>query len=119
MDMRIAAKLGIAALLGLTLAGCIDATMEVAVLTETTAKATMTQVMDPQFYAMSKMGAAAAQPQPEEDGGGDLAMERLDLGLHLLAKVLVERSERLVHQEHARVVDGGARQRHALLLSSR
>ena len=45
-------------------------------------------------------------------------MEVLDFELHFLAQVLVQRAQRFVHQQHARVVDGGARQGDALLLSA-
>jgi hypothetical protein len=46
-----------AAGLTLALAGCIDATVDVEVLSPTTARATLTQVMGADFYAMVKMSA--------------------------------------------------------------
>ena len=52
-------------LLGAALTGCIDATVDIALTSETTARATMTQVMGADFYAMVKMGA--------EQGGADAA----------------------------------------------
>ena len=43
----------------------------------------------------------------------------LQLELHLLAELQVERAERLVEQQHARLVDERARERDALLLAAR
>ena len=43
----------------------------------------------------------------------------LQLELHLLAQLQVERAERLVEQQHARAVDERARERDALLLAAR
>ena len=43
---------------------------------------------------------------------------RLELELHLLAQLQVERAERLVEQEHLRPVDEGAGDRDALLLAA-
>jgi hypothetical protein len=45
----------------------------------------------------------------------DLALDRLELDLHLLAQLEVERAERLVEQQHGRVDDERAGQRDALL----
>ena len=53
-----------------------------------------------------------------DHGRADGGLEALDLLLHLLAEILVERAERLVHEKEQRVVDGGPRQRHALLLAA-
>jgi len=50
---QVAATLFLAA----ALTGCIDATVEVEVLSETTARGTLTQVMGADFYAMMKMNA--------------------------------------------------------------
>ena len=50
------------------------------------------------------------------DGHAELVVQVLDLELHLLAQLLVERAERLVHQHELRPVDERARHRHALLL---
>ncbi len=50
------------------LAGCIDAKVDVAVTSMTTAKAVMTQVMAPEFYTMVKTNAAqAGTDAPAED----------------------------------------------------
>ena len=43
----------------------------------------------------------------------------LELELHVGTELLVERAERLVHQEHARPEDERPGQRHALLLAAR
>jgi hypothetical protein len=57
MGLKSIAKLGAVLMLGASLAGCIDATVDVEVTSETTAKATLTQVMSADFYAMVKMSA--------------------------------------------------------------
>ena len=54
-----------------------------------------------------------------DDGGADGAMDALDLDLHLLAQLLVQRAERLIHQQQARPRNQRARHRHALLLAAR
>ena len=46
----------------------------------------------------------------------DLGLDALELDLHLAAQLEVERAERLVEQQHLRVVDQGPGQRDALLL---
>ena len=46
-----------------------------------------------------------------------LALDPLQLDLHLLAELEVERPERLVEQEHLGLVDDRAGQRHALALA--
>ena len=46
-------------------------------------------------------------------------MDALDLDLHLLAQVLVERAQRLVEQQHVGIEDEAAGERHALLLAAR
>src|SRR6266850_1055765 len=48
----------------------------------------------------------------------DLAVDALELDLHLLAQLLVQRAERLVQQEHVRVEDEAPRERDALLLAA-
>jgi hypothetical protein len=48
----------------------------------------------------------------------DLAMDALDLDLHLLAQVLVERAQRLVEQKHIRIEHEAARERDPLLLAA-
>ena len=49
----------------------------------------------------------------------DLALDLLELDLHLLAQLQVERAERLVEQQHRRPVDERAGQRDALALPAR
>ena len=48
----------------------------------------------------------------------DLLLDALELQLHLLAELQVERAQRLVEQQHLGVVDQRAGQRHALLLAA-
>lgn len=60
----IARLAGIFALAG-ALAGCIDARVDIDLTSETTARATMTQQMGADFYAMLKMGAESGE------GGGE------------------------------------------------
>jgi hypothetical protein len=55
----------------------------------------------------------------EHHGHAELAMQAADLELHLLAQLLVERRERLVHQHHARLEHERARERDPLLLAAR
>ena len=45
-------------------------------------------------------------------------LQALQLFLHLLAQLQVERAERLVEQKHFRLVDEGAGERHALALAA-
>ncbi len=54
-----------------------------------------------------------------DEGDADLALDRLELDLHLLAQLEVERAERLVEQQHARPVDQRPGERHALALAAR
>ena len=49
----------------------------------------------------------------------DLALEGLELELHLLAQLEVERAERLVEEEHGRAVDERPGERDPLLLAAR
>ena len=49
----------------------------------------------------------------------DLVLDPLQLELHLLAELQVERAERLVEQQHARVVHERAPERDPLLLAAR
>ena len=51
-----------------------------------------------------------------DERDAQLSMQSPNFELHAVAKLLVERPERLVHQEHARVENNSARQCHALLL---
>jgi hypothetical protein len=68
MSIEKLGKFTIAMLLGAALTGCIDAKVDVALTSETTAKATMTQVMGAEFYSMVVMGAEqAGADAPAED----------------------------------------------------
>ena len=53
-----------------------------------------------------------------DEGDADLALDALELDLHLLAQLEVERAERLVEQQHLRAVDDRPRQRDALALAA-
>ncbi len=55
----------------------------------------------------------------EDEGDADLALDALQLDLHLLAQLEVERAERLVEQQDLRVVHERTGQRDALLLAAR
>ena len=52
-----------------------------------------------------------------DERDADLALDRLELDLHLLAKLEVERTERLVEEQYARLVHDRARERDALPLA--
>ncbi len=65
MYLKLIGKLAATAAMGLGLAGCIDVNVDVAVTSTTTARATMTQVMGADFYAMVKMGAESAEADAE------------------------------------------------------
>ena len=54
-----------------------------------------------------------------DEGHAELAVQVLQLDLHVLAQLLVERAERLVHQHELRVEHERAGQRDALLLAAR
>ena len=54
----------------------------------------------------------------QDEGDADLALQVLQLDLHVAAQLAVERGQRLVEQQHGRPVDQRARQRHALLLAA-
>ena len=54
----------------------------------------------------------------EQEGDADVALDRLELDLHLLAQLEVERAERLVEQQHLRAVDQRAGESHALALAT-
>ena len=60
MGLNWAGRLAGVVLLAAGLAGCIDAKVDVTVTSMTNAKAVMTQVMAPEFYAMVKTNAAQA-----------------------------------------------------------
>ena len=54
-----------------------------------------------------------------DEGDPDLALKGLELELHLLAQLEIEGSQRLVEQEHRRVVDQGPGEGDPLLLPAR
>ncbi|MDH4988333.1 hypothetical protein QEZ47_23035 [Aminobacter anthyllidis] len=54
----------------------------------------------------------------EHEGLAGLFLDRLELDLHLLAQLGVERRQRLVEQQHFRVWSKCAHQRHALALAA-
>lgn len=72
---------GVVALTGM-LAGCIDMTAEIDVLSETTGKATTTMTMGAEFYPMIKQMADAAPEGDSSDGfcveEGDVLTENAD-----------------------------------------
>jgi len=57
MVLKTIGKVAVMLALGASLAGCIDASVDVEVTSATTAKTTLTQVMSADFYAMVKMSA--------------------------------------------------------------
>ena len=54
----------------------------------------------------------------EDEGDAERFLQGLQLLLHVLAQLQVERAERLVEQQHLRPVDQGAGERHALALAA-
>jgi len=66
MGLRTIGRLAAMLVMGAGLAGCIDATVEVAVTSETTARATMTQLMGADFYSMVKMSAESGEAGAED-----------------------------------------------------
>ena len=54
----------------------------------------------------------------EDEGDADLLLDVLELLLHLLAQLQVERAKRLIEQQHARLVDERAGDGDALLLAA-
>lgn len=66
MSVKFLGKLAATTLLTAGLAGCIDVNIDVAITSPTTAKATMTQVMNADVYGMVKMSAEGEGAQ--EDG---------------------------------------------------
>ena len=54
----------------------------------------------------------------EHEGDAQLALQFLQLALHLLAQLQVQRAQRLVQQQHPRPVDQRPGQRHALALAA-
>jgi len=66
MNTRFLTRLAGAVGVTLGLAGCIDASVDIDVLDDTTARATITQDMGSDFYAMVKMSAAESEtPDPD------------------------------------------------------
>lgn len=65
MSVRFLGKLAGTVLLAGGLAGCIDVHIEVAITSPATAKATMTQTMSADVYAMSKSAADGIQEQDD------------------------------------------------------
>ena len=53
-----------------------------------------------------------------DEGDAELALHAPQLGAHLDAQLLVERGQRLVEQQYARLGDGRTRERHTLLLAA-
>ena len=53
-----------------------------------------------------------------EEGHAEVLLQRLQEHLHLLAELQVERAERLVEEQHLRLVDDRARERDALALAA-
>ena len=54
----------------------------------------------------------------EDEGDAELGLEQLELDLHLLAELAIERAERLVEQQHAGPIDERPGERHPLLLAA-
>ena len=54
----------------------------------------------------------------EDEGDAERPLQALQFLLHLLAQLQVERAERFVEQQHLRLVDEGAGERHALALAA-
>jgi hypothetical protein len=54
-----------------------------------------------------------------QEGDADLRLDPLQLELHLLAELEVERAKWLVQQQHLRLVDERPGQGHSLLLAAR
>lgn len=67
MTLKTIGKLAGAVLISAGLAGCIDATVDVEVTSDTTAKATMTQEMGADFYTMIKASAAEDETASSDD----------------------------------------------------
>ena len=54
----------------------------------------------------------------EDEGDAALALDALELQLHLAAELEIQRAQRLIQQQHIRLVNQRARNRHALLLAA-
>ena len=68
--------------------------------------------------AVGKRHRLALVVRDVHERDADLIVDRVELKEHVLAKLQVERSERLVKEQHLRTVDEGARDRDALLLAA-
>ena len=53
-----------------------------------------------------------------DEGDADFLLDALELILHLFAQLQVQRAQRLVQQQHLRLIDQRAGDRHTLLLSA-
>jgi hypothetical protein len=69
MNFKIIGQLAGALALTVGLAGCMDVTMDVEILSETNGKATTTMVMGADFYAMAKAGMAQSEGQEGSSDG--------------------------------------------------
>ena len=83
MTLKTISRLAGILLLSAGLAGCIDMTAEVEVLSETTGKATTTMTMGAEFYPMLKQMAASGGENAKPDDGfckeeGDVLTENAD-----------------------------------------
>lgn len=67
MTLKTLGKFAATLLVGGALAGCIDAKVDVALTSQTTAKATLTQDMGADFYSMVKMSAEQAGANAPKD----------------------------------------------------
>lgn len=70
MNFNIVGKLVAASTLALALTGCIDVKMDIALTSDTTARATTTQIMSAEFYEM--VGAAGADNEEGFCADGEL-----------------------------------------------
>jgi hypothetical protein len=70
MNFKLFSRVGGIVLLAAGLAGCIDVTMDLEILSDTTARATTTSTMGADFYAMAKAGMAA-----DSDGSDGFCQE--------------------------------------------
>jgi hypothetical protein len=61
MSIATTTKFAAVMLLGSALAGCLDADVDIALTSDTTARVTMTQVMGAEFYSMLKLSNAEAE----------------------------------------------------------
>jgi hypothetical protein len=71
MNFKIIGQLAGLLVLSIGLAGCIDVTMDVEVLNDTTGKTTTTMVMGADFYAMAKAGMAAPPAEGQTASAND------------------------------------------------